>query len=78
MKTAISVPDDVFDRAERTAKRLQLSRSELYSRALAEYLDRHTPDELTVRIDEAIEAVGQPVEPLVGVQSRRILGASEW
>lgn len=78
MKTAISVPDDVFDRAERAAKRLHLSRSELYSRALAEYLDRHTPDELTARIDEAIGAVGQPVEPFVRVQSRRILRASEW
>lgn len=41
MKTAISVPNRVFQHGERLAKRLELSRSELYSRALAEYLERH-------------------------------------
>ena len=45
MKTAVSVPDEVFQRAERLAKRMKVSRSELYSRALREYLARHAPDE---------------------------------
>ena len=44
MKTAVSVPNEVFERAERLAKRLEVSRSELYSRALREYLSRHAPD----------------------------------
>jgi hypothetical protein len=38
MKTAISIPDDVFEQAERAAKRLGLSRSELFTRAVKEYL----------------------------------------
>ncbi len=46
-KTAVSLPDEVFASAETLAKRLKLTRSELYSRALAEYLARHSPDEIT-------------------------------
>jgi mRNA interferase MazF len=33
MKTAISVPDDVFRQIDRTARRLRISRSELFTRA---------------------------------------------
>ncbi|MBW2720031.1 MAG: ribbon-helix-helix protein, CopG family [Deltaproteobacteria bacterium] len=43
MKTAVSVPNEVFERAERLAKRLKVSRSELYSRALREYLAQLIP-----------------------------------
>jgi metal-responsive CopG/Arc/MetJ family transcriptional regulator len=38
MKTAISIPDEVFEQVERAAKRLGLSRSELFTRAVKEYL----------------------------------------
>src|SRR6266511_1777128 len=41
MKTAISIPDDVFEEAERLATELQTSRSQLYSRALQEFVARH-------------------------------------
>ena len=39
MKTAISIPDDLFETAERTAKRFKISRSELYQRAIKKYVD---------------------------------------
>lgn len=78
MKTAISISDEVFSRADHAAKRLGLSRSELYGRALVEYLDRHAPDELTARIDEAIRAAGQPADPLVIARSRRVIEDTEW
>ena len=38
MKTAVSIPDPLFEEAERIAKRRGMSRSELYSRAVAEYV----------------------------------------
>lgn len=78
MKTAISLPDEVFERAEKTAKRLNLSRSELYSRALSEYLSRHTPDEVTAALDAAISEAGQPRDEHVVRSSRRLLESSEW
>jgi Arc/MetJ family transcription regulator len=47
MKTAISIPDDVFAQAEKVARLLKKSRSELYSEALREYLARHGPEKVT-------------------------------
>ena len=51
MKTAISIPDDLFSAAERAAKRLGLSRSELYRRALAAFLERHSERLVTEALD---------------------------
>jgi hypothetical protein len=47
MKTAVSLPDEVFQRADNLAKRLKISRSELYSKAVAEFVSRHSPDDVT-------------------------------
>jgi hypothetical protein len=52
MKTAISVPDPVFRSAERLASRLGISRSELYSKAVAELVDKHRQDLVTSRLNE--------------------------
>jgi metal-responsive CopG/Arc/MetJ family transcriptional regulator len=38
MKTAIYMPDDIFSTAEKIARRLKISRSELYTRAIKEYI----------------------------------------
>lgn len=47
MKTAVSLPDDIFRAADKLAKRARKSRSRLYAEALAEYLARHASDEVT-------------------------------
>jgi metal-responsive CopG/Arc/MetJ family transcriptional regulator len=78
MKTAISVPDQVFEQAEKAAKRLRLSRSEFYSRALAEYLARHTDSEVTAAIDAAISEAGQPGDRVILAHNRRRVLESEW
>jgi hypothetical protein len=52
MKTAISVPDHVFRSAEKLAERFGVSRSELYSRALAELIAKHKDDLVTSRLNE--------------------------
>ena len=49
MKTAVSIPDDVFEDAERLASRLRTSRSQLYARALAEFVARHDDDRAIAR-----------------------------
>ncbi len=43
MKTAVSVPDDLFERAERLARRDGYTRSGLYAKALEEFIDRQSP-----------------------------------
>lgn len=55
MKTAISLPDRVFEAAERTAKRLGVSRSELYATAVAEFIDRHKRARITEKLNEVYE-----------------------
>lgn len=54
MKTAISVPDETFDRASRRAKALGLSRSEFFARAADNYLDELDAHSVTQQIDAAL------------------------
>ena len=78
MKTAVSVPNEVFERGERLAKRLKMSRSELYSRALREYLARHAPDEVTEALNVLCEELDTGAEELVREAGRRVLESSDW
>ena len=52
MKTAVSLPDDLFRSAEAAARRLRVSRSELYAKAIAEYLKRQQGNAITERLNE--------------------------
>jgi metal-responsive CopG/Arc/MetJ family transcriptional regulator len=52
MKTALSVPDDLFRQAEVTAGRLRVSRSELYAKAIAEFLKRQDGNAITERLND--------------------------
>lgn len=55
MKTAISIPDEVFDAADEMAKRLGVSRSQLYVTAIREYLDAHRNRGVTSKLDQVYE-----------------------
>jgi metal-responsive CopG/Arc/MetJ family transcriptional regulator len=79
MKVAISVPDDVFNEAESLARRLNTSRSELYSRALAEFVGHHAPDRVTERMNQVVAEIGA-VEPDVfrAEAARQVFKRTEW
>jgi hypothetical protein len=53
MKTSISISDDILRRAEAAAKRLGMSRSELFQRAAIEFLKAHAPDDVKASYDRA-------------------------
>jgi predicted transcriptional regulator len=78
MKTAVSIPDEVYERAERLARRAKKSRSWLYGDALKEYLARHAPDEVTEAMNLACAEVGEAKDPFLSSAARRILERSEW
>lgn len=78
MKTAISIPNDLFDGAERLARRTRRSRSRLFTDALREYLARHTPDKVTESMDQAIMEVGEGKDEFVSSVARRRLERTEW
>jgi metal-responsive CopG/Arc/MetJ family transcriptional regulator len=78
MKTAISIPDALFERAEQLARRSGKSRSEIYRDALAEYLARREPNAITASLDEIVAELGNPVDEWVAETGRRALERSEW
>jgi metal-responsive CopG/Arc/MetJ family transcriptional regulator len=78
MKTAISIPDDVFEEAERLAAELQTSRSQLYSRALKEFVARHTPERLTEAMNRVVDEVGSEVDEFSRRAAYRVLEQVEW
>jgi predicted transcriptional regulator len=78
MKTAISLPKDVFEKAERLAMRARKSRSQLYCDALREYVARHSPDEITEALDRAIAEDGQPEARFAALASAQTLERVEW
>jgi metal-responsive CopG/Arc/MetJ family transcriptional regulator len=78
MKTAISVPDDTFDQAERRAAELGVSRSEFFTRAARHYLDELDARSLTTRIDAAIDIAGTDASSRAAVSAgHHLLAASE-
>jgi metal-responsive CopG/Arc/MetJ family transcriptional regulator len=79
MKTAVSLPDRVYREAEGYAKRTRKSRSQLYAEALAEYLARHAPDEVTEAMNVVVDELGDAApDPFVRRAGRRVLGNVEW
>jgi Arc/MetJ-type ribon-helix-helix transcriptional regulator len=78
MKTAVSIPDDVFEKVERLARRGKRSRSEVFSAALREYVARHSPDEVTEAINRVCDEVGDQADAFVSAATRRILEKTEW
>ncbi|MCG5214455.1 ribbon-helix-helix domain-containing protein [Streptosporangium sp. KLBMP 9127] len=80
MKTAISIPDETFSKVEQQAAALGMSRSEFYTRAAQEYLQRLEQKTLTRQIDAALELAGYDDSGAVAVEAgRRVLSADdEW
>jgi metal-responsive CopG/Arc/MetJ family transcriptional regulator len=80
MKTAVSVPNEVFEKAERLARSTGRSRSQVYSDALREYVARHSSDEITEALDRVIVELGSDGEDdgFVRRAAARTLGSVEW
>ncbi len=78
MKTAVSIPDDIFERAERLASQERRSRSEVYAAALDEYVARRAHDEITETMNQVCDDVGDSNDAFLAVASRRVLDRVEW
>ncbi len=78
MKTAVSIPDDVFEEAEALAHKSKRSRSDVYARALREYVARHAPDRVTAAMDRVLDEVDQTPDKFTTRAARRTLERGEW
>jgi len=78
MKTAISIPDPVFEQAEEAAKELKMSRSELYTTALREFLSEKQSAHITERLNQVYEAELSTLDPILVRLQASSLSDEEW
>lgn len=78
MKTAVSIPDELFSRAEVLARKCGKSRSQLYQEALSEYLLRRDPEAVTQAMDEVLADIDPQPDQWMIEAARQTLERSEW
>lgn len=78
MKVAVSIPDSVFAQGEALAKRMKLSRSKLYAKALDAFVADNSNDALTAQINAALDKIGHEPDPFVMEAARQTLKRVEW
>ena len=78
MKTAVSVPDDLFRVAEAAARRLRVSRSKLYATAIAEFLNRQQGGAVTERLNEVYSRRPAKLDSALGGAQLRSIEKDSW
>lgn len=78
MKTAISLPDDLFASAQALAERLGVSRSHLFATALAEFLAKHQGRKVTAQLDAVYSTQSSGLDPTVRRAQARAISTDSW
>ena len=78
MKTAISLPDKVFEAAETLAGRLGISRSELYANALKAYLQKFNRDHILQQLNQVYAEEDASLDPTLATLQSMSLPHEDW
>ena len=78
MKTAISIPDPIFESAEQLARRLGMSRSELYAKAITFYLQAHRNDNVTEALNKIYPKESSKLDPIIEEIQFRSIPEERW
>ena len=78
MKTAISLPDSLFEKAERLAANLGLNRSQLFARALEAFIERHDNEAVTDRLNQVYAVEQASVDEVIMEMQTQTLGDEGW
>ena len=78
MKTAVSIPDPLFDAAEKVAGRLRISRSRLYAEAIAKFLKSHPRKGIREALDSVYAAEDSGLDPLLTALQSKSLSREDW
>ena len=78
MKTAISIPDEIYHSADQLAKRFGMSRSELYSKAVSDYINTHKNEAVTKALDQIYAKEKSEIDPVINVMQLRSLPKESW
>ena len=65
MKTAISIPDDLFKSAEKLAGKLKITRSELYQRAIKDFLDENENKNITEKLNDIYKTESSKIDSVL-------------
>jgi len=78
MKVAVSIPDPVFRAAERASRRMRISRSQFYARAVEAYVRFHSGDEMTEQLDRVYSKQSSELDPALEAASLEVLRRESW
>ena len=78
MKTAISIPNSIFEAAERLAQRLGVSRSQLYTKAVSEYLTENRHEQVTEKLNEIYAKKSSRLDPVLYDLQSASLNEKDW
>ena len=78
MKTAISLPDQIFEEAEALAQQLGMSRSELYTKALKAYLRRYNRERILSKLNEVYSKEPSELDPVLAKMQFMSLPREDW
>lgn len=78
MKTAISIPDSIFKTAERLARRLGITRSRLYTKAVTEYIQKHKNDKVCEKLNEIYERESSSLDSVTHAIQWASIDEEEW
>ncbi len=78
VKTAISIPENIYRDAADAAKKLGMTRSQLYSAAVADFLNRYKQDQIKARLDEVYAAGSTGLDPALAAMQLASLSKEEW
>lgn len=78
LKTAISIPENIFLQADETAKVLGLNRSRLYTAAIAEFLAKHREDSIKAKLNEIYADENSRVDPIFNNAQMIGLAKEDW
>lgn len=78
MKTAISLPDSVFNEAEALAQQLGLSRSELYTKALQTFLKKYNRDQILHKLNQVYSQESSELDPMMAKMQFVSLPREDW
>ncbi|NWG75137.1 MAG: hypothetical protein HXY24_11105 [Rubrivivax sp.] len=78
MKTAISIPNPIFEAAEQVAKELGISRSELYTTAIAAFVEAHRSEDVTGKLNQVYAAEASTLDPFLHKLQTAALDDENW
>ena len=78
MKTAVSLPDDLFESADQLAARLGTTRSGLYALALSEFVAKHRSESITAQLNAVYDENAEGLDPVLREIQARSIAKDRW